>query len=666
MPRTKTAPPTDALERLRRAVRNSGLVAELGGLDEVRQGLVVSNRLVQTTLRYLADVDPPTGEALAAELRGLGPPEACQLLLHDRCYTFLPLVQFLYEYVREHGALADRRFFAAGVGRGGGGLEVAPDREVSSLVGLMTTALPAMAGGRTLGGMMQMLGPLFLARLFPAGFLAMEMEPGPQHLSIELRFRDAAAVRASLSTCGLSEEAGRLFFNTALHVQGLLELGWRTLLAGEAGEVGMEGLIESLSPAAQEQIEKEGRCTWVARWQGSLSLRQLPDEEAVLAHTRVICEALQQKDVQYLQERIKGLELRLQAIEEQDQYHELIGRSEPMLQLYRQIEQVAGTDLTVLLRGESGTGKELVARAVHHSSPRRQGPFVAVNCAALAENLLESELFGHEKGAFTGALQARPGRFELADGGTLFLDEIGDLPPATQVKLLRVLETQTFERVGGTRTIRTNVRLIGATNRDLEELVRGGQLREDFYFRIQVLPIYLPALRQHREDIPHLAQHFLRRLGQRSGRQFEGFTRGAIQRLVNHPWPGNIRELRHTIERAAVLYGEGPVLGEQQVSRALGGPARAPAPTEPPVAPAAGPLNRRQEEVLRRVAAAGRDLVVEELLAALPAGRGGGRSARTLQNDLGKLSAAGLLSWIKEGNARAYRLTSAGREYLVT
>jgi DNA-binding NtrC family response regulator len=641
------------------------MIAELAGLDPRQHLLLVSNRLAQTTLRYLKDVDPAAAQALAGELRALSTPEAYELLVQDRCYTYFHVVQFLYEFIKHHSSLPERRYFCAGMGRGGGGLEVAPDREVMSLVELMTSALPAQADSPTLSALMQMLVPLFLDRIFPAGLFALELEEGGDSLRLALRYADPARVRAELEPHGLAGDLGVFFFNSALHIQGILQLGWQTLVEEGERRIEMEGLIEARSLPAQEELQDRCQCAWIARWRPPVRLRQV-DTRAVLAQTRVVCEALQRKDVQYYQERIKGLELRIQALEEQDQYGELIGSSPPMQQLYRQIEQVAATDLTVLVRGESGTGKELVARAIHHRSPRRDRPFVAVNCAALSDTLLESELFGHERGAFTGAVQARPGRFELADGGTLFLDEIGDIPLSTQVKLLRVLETQRFERVGGLRTIQTDVRFIGATNRDLEVLLAEGQLREDFYFRIQVLPLHLPPLRQHPEDIPHLAQHFLRRTSQRSGRRLEGFSPGALQRLMRHGWPGNIRELQNAIERAAVLYGGGPVLGEAQIAQALGNLERGPKAAGS--ARAAAPvLNRRQETLLRCLAGAEEGMVVEELLAALSAASpGGALSARTLQNDLGRLSEAGLLRWIKQGNARCYRLTPEGQRCLFT
>jgi DNA-binding NtrC family response regulator len=214
---------------------------------------------------------------------------------------------------------------------------------------------------------------------------------------------------------------------------------------------------------------------------------------------------------------------------------------------------MAPVSSTVLIEGESGTGKELVAQAIHSLSPRRERAFVAVNCAALPETLLESELFGHEKGAFTGASERRLGRFELADGGTIFLDEVGEMPPATQVKLLRVLENQAFFRVGGTQAIRVNVRVIAATNRSLKEEVSLGQFRDDLYYRLNVLWIYLPPLRERKSDIPLLIKRFVKELSERHGRPFPGITPAGLQILVNAHWPGNVRELRNLIESIVVL-----------------------------------------------------------------------------------------------------------------
>ncbi len=231
----------------------------------------------------------------------------------------------------------------------------------------------------------------------------------------------------------------------------------------------------------------------------------------------------------------------------------LVGRSAAIRRVLALIEEVAPVDSTVLITGESGTGKELVARAIHRRSPRASGPFVVANCAALPESLLESELFGHEAGAFTGARAARKGRFERANGGTLFLDELGDIPPKAQVDLLRVLQEREFERVGGTQTIRVDVRIIAATNRDLQQLVREGKFREDLYYRVNVIPIHLPPLRERPEDIAPLAYHFLRRFARRFNKPIEGFTARAMEVLTAYAWPGNVRELENLIERVVVL-----------------------------------------------------------------------------------------------------------------
>ena len=231
----------------------------------------------------------------------------------------------------------------------------------------------------------------------------------------------------------------------------------------------------------------------------------------------------------------------------------MVGESAPMLEVFETVRQVAPSRATVLIEGESGTGKELVAHAIHRLSTRNQGPFVAVHCAALSETLLESELFGHEKGAFTGATERRRGRFEAADGGTLFLDEIGEINPATQVKLLRVLEERSFERVGGLETVETDVRVIGATNRDLHKLVEEGAFREDLYYRLYVVSIRIPPLRERPADIPLLVNHYTRVYNEENGRQIEGLTPDALDLLVGYRWPGNVRELRNVIERMVVM-----------------------------------------------------------------------------------------------------------------
>ena len=231
----------------------------------------------------------------------------------------------------------------------------------------------------------------------------------------------------------------------------------------------------------------------------------------------------------------------------------LIGSSQPMQELAETLALVAPSDATVLITGESGTGKELVAGAVHHNSSRRQGSFVKINCAALHENLLESELFGHEKGAFTGAAEQRKGRFELADKGTLFLDEIGDMSLTTQAKILRVLQEGEFERLGGTQTIKVDVRLIAATHKDLQQMIADGSFRQDLFFRLSVVPLHLPPLRERPMDIPTLAQHFLGRYCEKNRKDIRSFQAEALEALLVYRWPGNIRELENAIERAVIL-----------------------------------------------------------------------------------------------------------------
>ncbi len=231
----------------------------------------------------------------------------------------------------------------------------------------------------------------------------------------------------------------------------------------------------------------------------------------------------------------------------------MIGAGAAMRRVFEQIQKVAATDLTVLVRGESGTGKELVAQALHEASPRAQRPFVAVNCAAISRELVESELFGHEKGAFTGASARRIGRFEAADGGTLFLDEIGDMPLETQAKVLRVLQERMFERVGGAKTVTTDVRVVAATHRDLEAEVARGGFRADLYYRLRVIEIVVPPLRERLEDLPALVARFLEQLAAKLKREPKPVSEEAMARLARHEWPGNVRELRNVIEQAAVL-----------------------------------------------------------------------------------------------------------------
>ncbi|MBU0560334.1 MAG: sigma-54 dependent transcriptional regulator [Bacteroidetes bacterium] len=238
-------------------------------------------------------------------------------------------------------------------------------------------------------------------------------------------------------------------------------------------------------------------------------------------------------------------------------FGEIIGSSQEIQKVFQLVEKVAETESTVLIHGESGTGKELIARAIHSKSPRSNNPFVRVNCGALNENLLESELFGHEKGAFTGAVKTKRGRFELAESGTLFFDEVGDIPLSLQVKLLRVLQEREFERVGGEHTLQTDVRIIAATNMELKKLVSAGKFREDLFYRLNVIPIEVPPLRNRKDDIPQLVNHFINKLSQKYKKQFDSVEQDALKIFLDYSWPGNIRELENLIERIFVISNDG-------------------------------------------------------------------------------------------------------------
>ena len=260
-------------------------------------------------------------------------------------------------------------------------------------------------------------------------------------------------------------------------------------------------------------------------------IQRIAEQHRLYAENRALREELQSRH------RIEGI----------------IGESGQMIEVISLVQRVAPSEATVLIRGESGTGKELIAKAIHYASPRAARPLVRVNCAALPENLLESELFGHEKGSFTGAIASRKGRFELADSGTLFLDEIGDLPLHLQAKLLRVLQEREFERVGSSQPIKVDVRLVSATHRDLESLMRAGQFREDLYYRLNVVTILVPPLRERRQDLPALMDHFLKIFANKNGKTLRGFSREARDALLRYDFPGNVRELENLIERAVVL-----------------------------------------------------------------------------------------------------------------
>lgn len=237
----------------------------------------------------------------------------------------------------------------------------------------------------------------------------------------------------------------------------------------------------------------------------------------------------------------------------------IIGQSQEIQYVLDLVHRVADSDATILIQGESGTGKELIARAIHQMSPRRNSPFIAINCGAIPSELLESELFGHVKGAFTGAISNRIGRFEMADGGILFLDEIGDMSPSLQVKILRALQERSFEPVGAAKSVQVNVQVIAATHVNLEKAVHEGRFREDLFYRLNVIPIAIPALRERKTDIPNLIQHFVKGFGQRRKECISGFSAEAIESLVNYPWPGNIRELENLVERLTIIKGRGQV-----------------------------------------------------------------------------------------------------------
>ncbi len=276
-----------------------------------------------------------------------------------------------------------------------------------------------------------------------------------------------------------------------------------------------------------------------------------PDEVSV-----VVKKAVEQKNL-----LLENIYLR-QELQEKYGFDNIVGKSKKMQDIYRIISKVAPTDSTVLIYGQSGTGKELIARAIHFNSPRKDRQFVPVDCAVLSENLLESELFGHIKGSFTGAITTKPGLFEIADGGTVFLDEVGNISLSIQAKLLRVLQEREFTPVGGTKSKKVDIRLIAATNKDLEKMIKEGTFREDLYYRINIVPIYLPPLKEREEDIPLLAIHFLRKYSEQMGKKIKGFSAEAMEKLMRYSWPGNVRELENVIERTVVMIEEDMVRPE--------------------------------------------------------------------------------------------------------
>ena len=325
-----------------------------------------------------------------------------------------------------------------------------------------------------------------------------------------------------------------------------LDLDNRYAERRELGEIDKFGI-------EKRYLHKNGQPVWV-----TLYVSALRDDSGHV--NRVVTVAVDITERKRAEDELRRLKDQLQAentylreeIQEEQHFAEIIGQSLKLRYIFLRLEQVAPTNATVLILGETGTGKELIARAIHNRSRRKAHPLIKVNCAALPAHLIESELFGHEKGAFTGATARRPGRFELADGGSLFLDEIGELPLDLQAKLLRVLQDGEFERLGSSRTMHADVRIIAATNRDLETEMRVGRFRHDLYYRLNVYPVTLPPLRERPEDIPLLVRMFVKMFSKQFGKPIERIPQAAIDRLQQYPWPGNIRELRNVIERAII------------------------------------------------------------------------------------------------------------------
>ena len=301
----------------------------------------------------------------------------------------------------------------------------------------------------------------------------------------------------------------------------------------------MSGVEKSVDSAVA--AIREGACDYL--------IKPLKPGEARFAAERAIHRLFLEEQVRYLSNEVRA----------RNGFGNMVGANRQMQQIFQTIEILSDTDATVLITGETGTGKEMVARAIHFGSPRRDRRFVTINCGALPAELLESELFGHEKGSFTGANRTRIGKFEYADGGTVFLDEIGEIPPATQVKILRFLQEREFERVGGNLPLKADVRIVAATNKDLPQAILRGEFREDLFYRLNVVPLHIPPLRERREDIPALAQHFLEKSATRLRKPMESIAPEALARMMAYSWPGNVRELENVVERAVIM-DRGPVV----------------------------------------------------------------------------------------------------------
>ncbi len=330
---------------------------------------------------------------------------------------------------------------------------------------------------------------------------------------------------------------------TLAPLTGMDVLRWTRDHANETGESALPVILITAYGSERAAVE--------AMKLGAVDYLPKPFDNDELV--RVVERALEERRLR------RDLQLLRQEVSDKYRFHNILGKSPAMQRVFERLRKVAGTDLTVLILGPSGTGKELVANAVHYNSPRRRRPLIKVNCAAFSSELVESELFGHEQGAFTGATRARQGKFELADGGSLLLDEIGDMSLETQAKVLRVLQEKAFERVGGNRTLNVDVRLLAATNQNLEALIAEGKFRQDLYYRLNVVPIELPALGERAGDLPLLTEHFLRTTAKKLDRPRRPLSSEALRCLVEHPWEGNIRELEHAIEHAVVLADGGTI-----------------------------------------------------------------------------------------------------------